>query len=63
MMVGDVVLIQYSSRSIPGTYRLGRIMAVELDADTMVRTCLVRYNLVKPINAANLESTDDVLRK
>ena len=63
MMVGDVVLIQYSSRSIPGTYRLGRIIAVELDADNLVRTCLVRYHLVKPINAANRESTDDVLRK
>ena len=61
MMVGDVVLIQYSSRSIPGTYRLGRIIAVEQDADNLVRTCLVRYHLVKPVNDANRESTDDVL--
>ena len=38
MMVGDVVLIQYSSKSIPGTYRLGRVTEVELDEDNLVRT-------------------------
>ena len=30
---GDIVLIQYASRSSPGTYRLGRVTSVEVDAD------------------------------
>ena len=63
MMVGDVVLIQYSSKSIPGTYRLGRVTEVELDDDNLVRTCLVRHHLLKPIKADNRDSTNDVLRK
>ena len=57
MMVGDIVLTQYSSRSIPGTYCLGRIIAVEQDADNLVRTCQLKYHLLKPINADNREST------
>ena len=63
MEVGDVVLIQYSSKSAPGTYRLGRITAVEHDEDNLVRTCLVRYHLLKPITNDNRKSTDDVVRK
>ena len=63
MMVGDVVLIQYSSKSIPGIYHLGRVTEVELDEDNLVRTCLVRYHLLKPIKADNRDSTNDVLRK
>ena len=63
MMARDVVLIQYSSKSIPGTYHLGRVTEVELDEDNLVRTCLVRYHLVKPIKADNRDSTNDVLRK
>ena len=47
MCVGDVVLIQYSSKTAPGTYRLGRIKEVEVDSDGLVRTCTVRYGLVK----------------
>ena len=45
---GDIVLIQYSSKTVPGTYRLGRILNVEVDADDLVRTCTVRYHLCKP---------------
>ena len=63
MKVGDVVLIQYSSKSAPGTYRLGRVTAVERDEDNLVRTCLVRYHLLKPITNDNRKSTDDVVRK
>ena len=42
---GDIVLIQYASRSSPGTYRLGRVTSVEVDADELVRTCTVKYSL------------------
>ena len=45
---GDIVLIQYSSKTVPGTYRLGRILNVEVDADDLVQTCTVRYHLCKP---------------
>ena len=48
LSVGDIVLIQYSSKSAPGTYRLGRICNVEVDVDGLVRTCTVQYHLCKP---------------
>lgn len=48
MSVDDVVLIEYKSKSAPGTYRLGRIKQVELDDDNLVRTCTVIYKIVKP---------------
>ena len=63
MAVGDVVLIQYSSKSAPGTYRLGRVTSIEFDQDNLVRTCVVMYCLVKPVTENNRKSTDDVLRK
>ena len=47
LSVGDIVLIQYSSKSAPGTYRLGRVREVEIDADGLVRTCTVQYHLCK----------------
>ena len=34
MCPGDVILIQYASKTVPGTYRLGRVHSVEIDADT-----------------------------
>ena len=63
MSVGDVVLIQYSSKSAPGTYRLGRVSEVEIDDDNLVRTCVVQYKLIKSINDTNRNSTDDVVCK
>ena len=42
---GDVVLVQYASKTVPGTYRLGRVLSVEIDNDSLVRTCTVRYYL------------------
>ena len=51
MAVGDVVLIQCSSKSIPGTYCLGRVAQIEFDQDNLGRTCLVNYRLVKPVTA------------
>ena len=47
MCPGDVVLIEYKSKSFPGTYRLGRVKEVEFDDDELVRTCVVIYKLVK----------------
>ena len=47
LSTGDIVLIQYSSKSAPGTYRLGRVRDVEVDADGLVRTCTVQYHLCK----------------
>ena len=63
MAFDDVVLIQCSSKSALGTYRLGRVIQVELDEDNLVRTCVVKYRLVKPITDANRESVDDVVFK
>ena len=61
--VDDVVLIKYASKSAPGTYSLGRVSSVELDDDNLVRTCTVKYNLIKPITSANRNSLDGVTRK
>ena len=49
MCVGDIVLVEYKTKSFPGTYRLGRVKDVEVDPkDNLVRTCTVVYKLVKP---------------
>ena len=48
MRVDDLVLIEYKSKSPPGTYRIGRVKQVEVDDDLLVRTCVVTYKLVKP---------------
>ena len=45
--VGDVVLISYDEKSKTGTYKLGRVSSVEIDADGLVRTCTVAYRLVR----------------
>ena len=64
MHVGDVVLIEYKSKSLPGTYRLGRVKGVEVDErDNLVRTtCTVLYKLVKPITEKN-DTVADVVTK
>ena len=49
MCPGDIVLIEYKSKSFPGSYRLGRVKDVEIDSnDGLVRTCTVIYKLIKP---------------
>ena len=58
MRVDDVVLIEYKSKSFPGTYRLGRVKDVEVDNDNLVRTCTVVYKLVKP----SAENARDVFK-
>ena len=55
--VGDIVLIEYKSKSFPGSYRLGRVTNVEVDVtDGLVRTCTVKYKLIKPasMNCRNI---------
>ena len=63
MVVGDVVLIEYSSKTAPGTYRLGRVSAVEVDHDNLVRTCTVTYKLIRPITQNNKDTVRDVVTK
>ena len=63
MCVGDIVLIRYTSKSFPGSYRLGRVEQVEVDKDNLVRTCTVKYQLIKPISSTNAATTQDVLAK
>ena len=63
MCPGDVVLIEYKSKSLPGTYRLGRVQDVEVDRDNLVRTCTVDYKLVKPITDSNKNTVKDVVSK
>ena len=64
MCPGDVVLIEYKSKSLPGTYRLGRVRDVEVDQhDKLVRTCTVVYKLIKPITDINKNSINDVVTK
>ena len=61
--VGDIVLIEYKSKTAPGTYRLGRVLAVEVDDDGLVRTCTVQYKLVKPVTMDNKNTVEDVVSK
>lgn len=57
--VGDVVLVEYSSKSAPGTYRLARVSEVEVDdVDGLVHTCTVVYSLL-----AELSEKDKALYK
>ena len=37
--------VQCASKTVPGTYRLGRVLSVEIDNDSLVRTCTVLYYL------------------
>ena len=43
---GDSVLIMYTFKSKSGEYRLGRVVALEVDKDTLVRTVSVRYSMI-----------------
>ena len=57
--VGDVVLVEYSSKTAPGTYRLARVVEVEVDdVDGLVHTCTVVYSLL-----AELSEKDRALYK
>ena len=60
---GDVVLIEYKSKSAPGTYRLGKVINVEVDKDNLGRTCTVLYKLVKPVIPRIRQTIEDVVSK
>ena len=61
---GDVVLIEYKSKSFPGTYRLGRVKDVEVDSeDGLIRTCTVVYKLIKPSSANMRDIFKDITTK
>ena len=45
--VGDVVLISYQDKSKSVNFKLGIVETVEVDQDGLVRTCQVRYRLVR----------------
>ena len=47
MREGDIVLIMYTGKSRSAEYKLGRVVAVEVDQDQLVRPCLVWYSLVQ----------------
>ena len=61
--VGDIALIEYASKTVPGTYRLGRVLKVETDNDGLVRTCTVLYKLVRPVTENNRNTVNDVVSK
>ena len=44
MTIGDVVLIQYTGKCRPATYRLGVVVDVEVDGDGRVRTVSVDFS-------------------
>ena len=64
MCVGDIVLIEYKTKSFPGSYRLGRVSNVEVDVnDGLVRTCTVVYKLVKPTTKSSRDVFNGITNK
>ena len=64
MCVGDIVLIEYKSKSFLGSYRLGRVTNVEVDVTVgLVRTCTVKYKLIKPVSKNCRNIFKDVTNK
>ena len=64
MRVGDIVLIQYENRSAPGTYRLARVVKVEVDkVDGLVHTCVVMYSLLADLKLADRVKYKGITRK
>ena len=64
MRVGDVVLVQYTSKSSPGTYRLARVKKVEVDeVDGLVHTCTVVYSLLAELRSEDRTKYKGVTKK
>ena len=64
MQVGDIVLVQYSSKSSPGTYRLARVIRVEVDkVDGLVHTCVVMYSLLAELRQQDRDKYKGITRK
>ena len=60
---GDIVLIQYTSMAKVGDYRLGRVIAVEVDDDGLVRTCIVKYKIIKDLPADRMKNYEGITNK
>ena len=60
---GDVVLIAYMAKSMPGTYRLGIVEEVKLDDDDLVRTATVAYNLFRKLPGRTEADYEGISRK
>ena len=64
LRVGDVVLVQYSGKSSPGTYRLARVIRVEVDSvDGLVHTCVVMYSLLAELRQQDRYKYKGVTKK
>ena len=64
MRVGDVVLVQYTSKSSPGTYRLARVIEEEVDeVDGLVHTCTVVYSLLAELKKSDRAKYKGITKK
>ena len=62
--VGDVVLVHYTSKSFPGTYRLARVKQVEVDeVDGLVHTCTVVYSLLAELKPKDRAEYKGITKK
>ena len=62
--VGDIVLVQYTTKSSPGTYRLARVKEVEVDSvDGLVHTCTVVYSLLAELSYADRAKYKGITKK
>ena len=62
--VGDVVLVQYSSVTKPGSYRLAKVVSVEQDEDDgLVRTCTVVYSILAELGIDEMLEYKGITRK
>ena len=59
----DLILIEYKSKSAPGTYRLIQVKKEEVDDDNLVHTYIVTYKLVKPSTRNARDIFTDVIYK
>ena len=50
MQVGDVVLLQYTGKCKPATYRLAVVVQITVDTDGLVRTVIVEYSLLDEVD-------------
>ena len=62
-MVGDVVMIQYSGKCVPATYRLGVVTAVVVESDGPVRTVEVEYSILAELPVAERLAYKGITKK
>lgn len=62
--VDDIVLVMYSSKSSPGTYRLARVIGVEKDeVSGLVHTCEVVYSLLAELKQEEVAEYKGITKK